>query len=50
MLVNIKLDHVDSAGAIFTMTIVGDPESSAAGTYRVDINEPIVLNIPDPDN
>lgn len=45
MQIEIELDHVDSAGAIFTMTIAGDPENALAGTYRVEINSPITLDV-----
>lgn len=43
---NIALEHVDSSGAIFIMSIVGDPANAAAGSYRVEINKPVELNLP----
>lgn len=42
---NVALEHVDSSGAIFTMTVVGDPNNAAAGSYRVEINKPVDLSL-----
>ncbi len=47
MNLNITLDYADPQRAIFTMEIVDDASSAAAGTYTVDVTKTITVTIPD---
>ncbi len=39
----IELNSVDEEGAVITMTIVGDPNNAASGTFRINLNESVSL-------